>query len=49
MIAHYLIDPEQRHNLDHLSRNILKYNPISIESLIGKKSKPTNKMEEVVK
>ena len=47
MIAHYLIDPEQRHNLDHLSRNILKYNPISIESLIGKKSKPTNKMEEV--
>ena len=47
MIAHYLIDPEQRHNLDHLSRNILKYNPISIESLIGKKSKPTKKMEEV--
>ena len=47
MIAHYLIDPEQRHNLDHLSRNILKYNPISIESLIGEKSKPTNKMEEV--
>ena len=47
MIAHYLIDPEQRHNLDYLSRNILKYNPISIESLIGKKSKPTKKMEEV--
>ena len=47
MIAHYLIDPEQRHNLDHLSRNILKYNPISIESLIGEKSKPTKKMEEV--
>tara|TARA_X000000950_G_scaffold66956_1_gene82584 strand:- start:6079 stop:8823 length:2745 start_codon:yes stop_codon:yes gene_type:complete len=47
MIAHYLIDPEQRHNLDHLSRNVLNYNPISIESLIGKKSKPTKKMEEV--
>ena len=47
MIAHYLIDPEQRHNLDYLSRNILKYNPISIESLIGEKSKPTKKMEEV--
>ena len=47
MLAHYLIDPEKRHNLDQLSRNILNYNPISIESLIGSKTKPTKKMEEV--
>ena len=47
MIAHYLLDPEKRHNLDQLSRNILKYNPITIESLIGSKSKPTKKMSEV--
>ena len=47
MIAHYLIDPEQRHNLDHLSRTILHHEPISIESLIGSKSKPHKSMEEV--
>ena len=38
MIAHYLIDPEKRHSLDQLSRTILNYNPIAIESLIGKKT-----------
>ena len=47
MIAHYLIDPEKRHNLDQLSRTILNYDPITIESLIGSKTKPTKKMEEV--
>tara|TARA_B100001093_G_scaffold281287_1_gene268735 strand:- start:2342 stop:5080 length:2739 start_codon:yes stop_codon:yes gene_type:complete len=47
MLAHYLIDPEKRHNLDQLARNILNYNPIPIESLIGSKTKPTRKMEEV--
>ena len=30
-----------------VAENLLKYNPISIESLIGEKSKPTKKMEEV--
>ena len=47
MIAHYLIDPEQRHNLDHLSRTILKYNPIEIETLIGSKTRPNKKMQDV--
>lgn len=47
MIAHYLIDPEKRHSLDQLSRTILNYNPIAIESLIGSKTKPTKKMEDV--
>ena len=47
MLAHYLIDPEKRHNLDQLARTILNYNPIPIESLIGNKTKPTRKMEEV--
>ena len=37
MIAHYLIDAEQRHSLDHLSRTVLNYNPITIENLIGEK------------
>ena len=47
MIAHYLIDAEQRHNLDHLSRTILKYNPIPIEDLIGKKKKEQINMSSV--
>ena len=39
MIAHYLIEPDQRHNMDVLSQNYLNYSPISIETLIGKKGK----------
>ena len=47
MIAHYLIDAEQRHNLDHLSRTILKYNPIPIEDLIGEKKREQINMSNV--
>ena len=39
MIAHYLIAPDQRHNIDVLAQNYLNYKTISIESLIGKKGK----------
>ncbi len=39
MIAHYLIEPELRHNMNYLSETYLKYQPISIESLIGKGAK----------
>ncbi len=40
MIAHYLIEPEQRHNLNSLSQSYLNYLPVPIEQLIGdKKSK----------
>ena len=39
MVAHYLINPDMRHNLDTLSESYLNYSPISIESLIGKKGK----------
>ncbi|MEK7255715.1 MAG: 5'-3' exonuclease H3TH domain-containing protein, partial [Bacteroidota bacterium] len=37
MIAHYLIEPELRHNMDYLAETYLKYEPVSIETLIGKK------------
>ena len=47
MIAHYLIDAEQRHNLDHLSRTVLKYNPIPIEDLIGEKKRQQINMSDV--
>ncbi len=36
MIAHYLINPDMRHNMDVLSETYLKYSPKSIEDLIGK-------------
>ncbi|MFP4619997.1 MAG: DNA polymerase I [Bacteroidales bacterium] len=47
MIAHYLLQPEQRHNLNFLSRKYLNYTPISIESLIGKKGKDQLSMRSV--
>ena len=37
MIAHYLLEPDQRHNMDDLAQNYLNYQTISIETLIGKK------------
>lgn len=36
MILHYLLDPESRHNMNALSQKYLNYQPIEIESLIGK-------------
>ncbi len=39
MIAHYLIQPELKHNMDYLAETYLSYKPVSIESLIGKKGK----------
>lgn len=39
MLAHYLMEPDQRHNMDALAQNYLNYTPISIETLIGKKGK----------
>ncbi|HPE97977.1 MAG TPA: DNA polymerase I [Chitinophagales bacterium] len=39
MLAHYLLEPELRHNMDYLSENYLGYTPVSIETLIGKKGK----------
>jgi DNA polymerase-1 len=37
MLAHYLIEPDMRHNMDLLSESYLHYKPVSIETLIGKK------------
>ncbi|MDR6845488.1 DNA polymerase I [Flavobacterium granuli] len=47
MIAHYLINPDMRHNMDVLSETYLKYSPKSIEDLIGKKGKGQKTMREV--
>ncbi|MDC1162302.1 DNA polymerase I, partial [Tenacibaculum sp.] len=47
MIAHYLINPDMRHNMDVLSETYLNYQPISIIELIGKKGKNQLSMREV--
>lgn len=46
MIAHYLIEPDMRHNMDFLARTYLNYEPVSIESLIGKKGKSQLSMRD---
>ncbi|KAA6302363.1 MAG: DNA polymerase I [Candidatus Ordinivivax streblomastigis] len=47
MIAHYLLNPESRHNMDYLSEVYLKYQTIHIEELIGGKGKNQLTMRQV--
>jgi len=47
MIAHYLLQPEQRHNLNALSENFLNYSPVKIEDLIGEKGRNQGNMKNV--
>lgn len=47
MIAHYLIEPDLRHNMDYLACTYLRYQPISIETVIGKKGKTQLTLRDV--
>ena len=47
MLAHYLIEPDMRHNMDLLAQTYLEYLPVSIETLIGKKGKIQTSMRTV--
>ena len=47
MIAHYLINPDMRHNMDVLAETYLNYTPVSITELIGKKGKNQLTMRQV--
>ncbi|MHA8102684.1 DNA polymerase I [Aquirufa nivalisilvae] len=47
MLAHYLIEPEKRHNMDAMSMSYLHYEPMSIEKLIGKKGAKQGNMRDV--
>ncbi|MDR0195764.1 MAG: DNA polymerase I [Myroides sp.] len=47
MIAHYLINPDMRHNMDVLAETYLKYTPQPIEELIGKKGKNQKTMRDI--
>ena len=44
MLAHYLINPDMRHNMDILSETYLNYTPIPITKLIGKKGRLLKKV-----
>ena len=47
MVAHYLINPDMRHNMDILAETYLNYSPLSITELIGKKGKNQGSMRDV--
>ena len=47
MIAHYLIQPELRHNMDYMAEVYLHYKTIHIDELIGPKGKSQRSMREL--
>ena len=47
LLAHYLINPDRRHNMDILASTYLNYTPLSITTLIGKKGKNQGSMRDV--
>lgn len=47
MVAHHLLQPGLKHNMDYLSEVYLHYRPVSIESLIGSKGKNQGNMRDV--
>ena len=47
MVAHFLIMPDMRHNMDLLAQTYLNYSPVSISTLIGKKGSDQLSMRSV--
>ncbi|MEM6802832.1 MAG: DNA polymerase, partial [Bacteroidota bacterium] len=47
MLAHYVIKPGAKHNMDALSEEYLNYQPVSITTLIGKKGAKQKSMRDV--
>lgn len=47
MLAHYIINPDMRHNMDVLAETYLGYRPKPITDLIGKKGKNQGSMRDV--
>ena len=47
MIAHYLIQPELRHNMDYMAEIYLNYQTVHIDELIGPKGKNQRSMREL--
>ena len=46
MLAHYLLQPDMRHNMNVLAETYLHYSPVPIEALIGPKGKNQKSMRE---
>jgi DNA polymerase-1 len=46
MVAHFLLNADMRHNMNILAETYLKYTPVSIETLIGKKGKGQTSMRD---
>lgn len=44
MLAHSLVEPEQRHKMDYLAESLLGYTPISYDSVFGKKVEKTGQL-----
>lgn len=47
MIAHYLLQPDSRHNIEFLSEIYLSYQPIPLENILGKKGKNQRSLESI--
>lgn len=47
MIAHYLIQPELRHNMDFMAETLLHYRTVHIEELIGSAGKNQKNMRDL--
>lgn len=47
MLAHYIIQPELRHNMDYMAETLLHYQTIHIEELIGPKGKSQKNMRDI--
>jgi len=47
MIAHYILEPSLRHNMNFMAETYLGYSPVSIETLIGKKGKNQKSMRDI--
>ena len=47
MVAHYLLQPEQYHNMDFMAEVYLNYNTVHIDELIGPKGKTQKSMREL--
>ena len=47
MLAHYLVQPELRHNMDYLAEIYLKYRTIHIDELIGPRGRTQKNMADV--
>ncbi len=47
MIAHYLLQPELRHNMDYMAETMLNYQTIHIDQLIGPKGKGQKSMRDL--